>query len=185
MWGPLAAGRPRVAVSDDKGPRVGESRRQERDLQFDSSAEGLEQILTRAPAEAPTGTGVDPMRFKLFSTCNNKTLVIADTDKLQVVQTLPIFRPRRLRSRSSTVLIFASSGGDGTVRGHPRERARKYEFAKSIKTQVCAKTIALDPKTPRLYPLGRDTRSRPPMPTRPRSADSDISLIHLWSRSCE
>jgi DNA-binding beta-propeller fold protein YncE len=121
-------------------------------LQFDARTLKVMKKFSLAPGEAPTGLAFDPKTRKLFSTCNNKTLVIADADSGKVVQTLPIGPgPDGCVRDASTGLIFASSGGDGTVAVIRESAPGKYEVAKTIKTQVSAKTIALDPKTHRLY----------------------------------
>src|SRR5262249_20730071 len=105
-----------------------------------------------APGEEPTGLAFDPKKRKLFSTCNNKLLVVADADSGKVVQTLPIGPgPDGCVRDAATGLIFASSGGDGTVAVVRETLPGGYEGAKPIKTQVGAKTIALDRKTHRLY----------------------------------
>ena len=56
------------------------------------------------------------MHWPSHCTCNNKLLVIADADSGKVVQTLPIGPgPDGCVRDVATGLIFASSGGDGTV----------------------------------------------------------------------
>ena len=78
--------------------------------------------------------------------------MIADADSGKVVRMLPIGPgPDGCVRDVSTGLIFASSGGDGTVAVVRETESGKYEVAKTVKTQVSAKTIALDPKTHRLY----------------------------------
>jgi DNA-binding beta-propeller fold protein YncE len=151
--GTLAAeGVPELAVSDEKGHMWVNLEDKSEILQFDAKTLKVLNKFSLAPGEAPTGLAFDPKARKLFSTCNNKTLVIADADSGKVVQTLPIGPgPDGCVRDTSTGLVFASSGGDGTVAVIRESAPGKYEVAKSIKTQVSAKTIALDPKTHRLY----------------------------------
>ena len=52
---------------------------------------------------------------------------------------------------AETGLIFSSNGGDGTLAIVREQTPGRYEVARTIKTQVSAKTIALDPKTHRIY----------------------------------
>jgi len=147
-----AGGVPELAVSDERGHVWVNLEDRSEILQFDAKTLKVLNKFSLAPGEAPTGLAFDPKSRKLFSTCNNKTLVIADADSGKVVQTLPIGPgPDGCVRDSSTGLIFASSGGDGTVAIIRETSPGKYEVAKTIKTQVSAKTIALDPKTHRLY----------------------------------
>jgi len=147
-----AEGVPELAVSDDKGQVWVNLEDKSEILHFDAKTLKVLKKFSLAPGEAPTGLAFDPKTRKLFSTCNNKTLVIADADSGKVVQTLPIGPgPDGCVRDVSTGLVFASSGGDGTVAVVRESAPGKYEVAKTIKTQVSAKTIALDPKTHRLY----------------------------------
>jgi DNA-binding beta-propeller fold protein YncE len=151
--GTLAAeGVPELAVSDEKGQVWVNLEDKSEILQFNAKTLTVLKKFSLAPGEAPTGLAFDPKARKLFSTCNNKTLVIADADSGSIVQTLPIGPgPDGCVRDASTGLVFASSGGDGTVAVIRESAPGKYEVAKSVKTQVSAKTIALDPKTHRLY----------------------------------
>jgi DNA-binding beta-propeller fold protein YncE len=147
-----AGGAPELAVSDNKGHVWVNLEDKSEILQFDAQAMKVLNKFSLAPGQAPTGLAFDPKLRKLFSTCNNKMLVIVDADSGKVVQTLPIGPgPDGCVRDASTGLIFASSGGDGTVAVIREASPGKYEVAKTIKTQVSAKTIALDPKTHRLY----------------------------------
>src|SRR5437764_7965775 len=147
-----AGGVPELAVSDEKGHVWVNLEDTSEIVQFDARTLKVLNKFSLAPGEAPTGLAFDPKSRKLFSTCNNKTLVIADADSGKVVQTLPIGPgPDGCVRDASTGLVFASSGGDGTVAVVRESGPGKDEVAKTIKTQVSAKTIALDPKTHRLY----------------------------------
>ncbi|HEV3005973.1 MAG TPA: YncE family protein [Pirellulales bacterium] len=147
-----AGGVPELAVSDDKGQVWVNLEDKSEILQFDAKTMQAVNKFSLAPGEEPTGLAFDPKSRKLFSTCNNKLLVIADADSGKVVQTLPIGPgPDGCVRDASTGLVFASSGGDGTVAVIREASPGKYEVAKTIKTQVSAKTIALDPQTHRLY----------------------------------
>src|SRR5205814_2122246 len=147
-----AGGVPELAVSDDKGQVWVNLEDTSEIVQFDAKTLKVIKKFSLAPGEAPTGLAFDPKSRKLFSTCANKTLVIADADSGKVVQTLPIGPgPDGCVRDAETGLIFASSGGDGTLAIIREATPGKYEVAKTVKTQVSAKTIALDPVTHRLY----------------------------------
>jgi DNA-binding beta-propeller fold protein YncE len=151
--GTLAPGGvPELAVSDEKGHVWVNLENTSEIVQFDAATMKPLNKFSLAPGEEPTGLAFDPKARKLFSTCNNKTLVIADADSGKVVQTLPIGPgPDGCVRDAETGLVFASCGGDGTVAVVQGDSSGKYEVARNIKTQVSAKTIALDPKTHRLY----------------------------------
>jgi DNA-binding beta-propeller fold protein YncE len=151
--GTLAPGGvPELAVSDEKGHVWVNLENTSEIVEFDATTMKALNKFSLAPGEEPTGLAFDPKARKLFSTCNNKTLVIADADSGKVVQTLPIGPgPDGCVRDAETGLVFASCGGDGTVAVVREDSSGKYEIARTIKTQVSAKTIALDPKSHRLY----------------------------------
>jgi DNA-binding beta-propeller fold protein YncE len=147
-----AEGVPELAVSDESGHVWVNLEDKSEILEFDATTLKVIKKFPLAPGEEPTGLAFDPKKRKLFSTCNNKMLVIADADSGKVVQTLPIGPgPDGCVRDVATGLIFASSGGDGTVAIVRESPSGEYEVAKTVRTQVSAKTIALDPKTHRLY----------------------------------
>lgn len=151
--GTLAAeGVPELAVSDEKGNVWVNLEDTSEILQFDAKTMKKLNKFSLAPGETPTGLAFDPKSRKLFSTCGNKTLAIADADSGKIVQTLPIGPgPDGCVRDAQTGLVFSASGGDGTVAVIREVSPGKYEVARTVKTQVSAKTIALDPKTHRLY----------------------------------
>ena len=151
--GTLAAeGVPELAVADEKGHVWVNLEDKGEILQFEAATMKVVKKFSLAPGEEPTGLAFDPKSRKLFSTCKNKHLVISDADSGKVVQTLPIGPgPDGCVRDVSNGLIFASCGGDGTVAIIREDASGKYEVAKTVKTQVSAKTIALDQQTHRLY----------------------------------
>ena len=162
--GTLAAGGvPELAVSDDKAHVWVNLEDASEIMEFDARTMKVLNKFSLKPGSTPTGLAFDPKTRKLFSTCD-KMLVIADADSGKVVQTLPIGPGADGCVRDAeTGLIFASSGGDGTVAVVREASGGKYEVIKTIKTKVSAKTIALDPKTHRLY-LSAATPEAAPAP---------------------
>ena len=151
--GTLALGGvPELAVSDDKGHVFVNMEDTSEIVEFDARTLKVLKRFPLAPGEEPTGLAFDPKQRKLFSTCANRKLVVTDADSGKVVQTLEIGPgPDGCVFDAETGLIFSSSGGDGTLTVIREQSPGRYEVAKTIKTQVSAKTIALDPKTHRLY----------------------------------
>lgn len=151
--GTLAAeGVPELAVSDDQGKVWVNLEDKSEVLQFDAKTLKVLNKFPLAPGEEPTGLAFEPKTRTLFSTCNNKVLVILNADTGKVSQTLPIgAHPDGCVRDVSTGLIFAPGGDDGTLTVVRESSPGKYEVAKMVKTQVSAKTIALDPQTHRLY----------------------------------
>jgi DNA-binding beta-propeller fold protein YncE len=151
--GSLALGGvPELAVSDDKGHIFVNMEDTSEIVEIDARTLKVLRRFPLAPGEEPTGLAFDSKQRRLFSTCANRRLVISDADSGKVLQTLEIGPgPDGCVFDAETGLIFSSSGGDGTMAIIREQSPGRYEVVKTVKTQVSAKTIALDPKTHRLY----------------------------------
>ena len=175
--GSLALGGvPELAVSDDKGHIFVNMEDTSEIVEFDARTLKILRRFPLAPGEEPTGLAFDSKQRRLFSTCANRKLVIADADSGKVVQTLEIGPgPDGCVFDSETGLIFSSSGGDGTLAIVKEQSPGHYEVVKTVKTQVSAKTLALDPKTHRIY-LSAATPERPNRRRRRGELDAGMSL---------
>ena len=104
----------------------------------------------------PHGIAIDPETRRLFSTCANKVLVVLDATNGKTIGSIPIggfsdgaaFDPVRK-------LIF-SSNGDGTLSAVWEKDAQTFDPAGIIKTVPGARTMAIDPKTGRIFFVGAD-----------------------------
>ena len=146
------SGMPELAVSDEKGHIFVNIEDTSELVQIDAHSMKVLNRYPLAPGEEPTGLAFDAKKRMLFSTCANKKLVVMDADSGKVVQTLEIGPgPDGCVRDPETGLVFASCGGNGTLAIIREASGGKYEVAKTVKTQVSAKTLDLDPKTHRLY----------------------------------
>jgi YVTN family beta-propeller protein len=104
-----------------------------------------------APGEEPSGIALDAAHHRLFSGCHNKMMVMLDTESGKVVGNVPIGAGvDGCAFDDSTRLVFASCG-DGTMTIAKEETPTKLTVAQVLKTQRGARTMALDPKTHRIY----------------------------------
>jgi len=104
-----------------------------------------------APAKLPVSLAIDPATGRLFVGCRSKELLVLDVKTGKSVATLPI--GERVDAGAfdpETKLIFCSCG-DGTVTVVREEGPDKYVAVGSIETKPGSKTMALDPKTHKLY----------------------------------
>lgn len=104
-----------------------------------------------APAKLPVSLAIDPATGRLFVGCRSKELLVLDVKTGKSVATLPI--GERVDAGAfdpETKLIFCSCG-DGTVTVVREEGPDKYVAVGSIETKPGSRTMALDPKTHKLY----------------------------------
>jgi YVTN family beta-propeller protein len=104
-----------------------------------------------APGEGPSGIALDAPRHRLFSGCHNKMMVMLDTETGKVVDTVPIGAGvDGCAFDDASQLAFASCG-DGTTTIAREVVPTKLTVIQTLKTERGARTMALDPKTHRIY----------------------------------
>jgi YVTN family beta-propeller protein len=100
----------------------------------------------------PHGLAIDVRTQRLFISCVNNRLVVLDAASGKAVASLPIgsgtdaaaFDPVRK-------LVFSSNGRDGTLSIIREVDANSFIPLATVKTAVTARTMALNPKTGRLF----------------------------------
>lgn len=104
-----------------------------------------------APGEEPTGIALDATHHRLFSACNNKMLVMLNTETGKVITTVPIGSGTDgCAFDAKTQLAFASCG-EGVTTIAKEETPDKLVVVQTLTTAPRARTIALDPLTHRIY----------------------------------
>jgi YVTN family beta-propeller protein len=112
------------------------------------------EVVTRwpiAPGEEASGIALDAAHHRLFATCHNKMMVMVDTETGKVVANVPIgVGVDGCAFDDASQLAFASCG-DGTTTIAKEETPQKLTVVQTLKTERGARTMALDPKTDRIY----------------------------------
>ena len=116
-----------------------------------------------APCEGPTGIAYDRASDRIFSGCNN-TSVVVDPNTGKVVATIKNgTRVDALGWDPSKKLIFIPNGGEGNVTVVHQDSPDKYTVVDTVSTFPGAKTIAVDPVTHNAY-LFQPERGPAPAP---------------------
>ncbi len=144
-------GGPEYAAADGNGYVFNNLEDQSEVLKINSRTLKVEQRWPTAPCSSPSSMAIDRANHRLFLGCRSKVMAVMNADTGKVITTLPIgdhvdataFDPQ-------TKLIF-NSNGEGTVTVIRQEDADKYSPVETVKTLPRAKTMALDPKTHRLF----------------------------------
>jgi DNA-binding beta-propeller fold protein YncE len=104
-----------------------------------------------APCEGPTGIAYDKASNRIFSGCNN-TSVVVDPNTGKVVATIMNgTRVDALGWDPSKKLMYIPNGGEGNVTVVHQDSPDKYSTVATVNTFAGAKTIAVDPKTHNAY----------------------------------
>jgi YVTN family beta-propeller protein len=104
------------------------------------------------PCGGPTGLALDKKNQRLFTVCRkNKGMTVLDAQTGKIITTVPIGAGVDAVTYDPDTKFVFCSNGDGTATIIQQESADKYSVTQTLETQWRAKTIALDPKTKKLY----------------------------------
>jgi DNA-binding beta-propeller fold protein YncE len=116
-----------------------------------------------APCEGPTGIAYDKASDRIFSGCNN-TSVVVDPKTGNIVATIKNgTRVDALGWDPSKKLVFIPNGGEGNVTVVHQDSPDKYTVVATVPTFAGAKTITVDPRTHNAY-LFQPERGPAPAP---------------------
>lgn len=105
-----------------------------------------------ADCEEPSGLALDERAHHLFSVCGNKKMVVLDTNNGQIVSTVDTGAGTDGAAFDPGLgYAFASNGADGTLTVVKRGQDGKYTVAANVPTQRGARTIAVDPKSHKVF----------------------------------
>jgi len=144
-------GRPEFAVADGKGAIFANLEDKSEIVAIDSRKLTLTARWPLAPCEEPTGLAIDREHRRLFSGCSNKLMAIVDADSGRLLATLPIGRGVDATAFDPKTALAFSSNGEGTLTVIHEESPKKFSVVENVPTQRGARTMALDPKTHRVF----------------------------------
>jgi YVTN family beta-propeller protein len=175
-------GEPEFGVSDDAAGKVYVNLEDKSEVAVIDAAK--HEVVARwplAPGTEPTGIALDAAHHRLFSTCHNKMMEMLDTTNGKVVGSVPIGSGvDGCAFDDGTQLAFASCGeGTTTI---AKEDGDKLTVVQTLKTERSARTMALDPKTHRIYlPSAQFEPAATPSPgaspTRPKMVPNTMKLL--------
>ncbi len=117
-----------------------------------------------APCEGPTGIAYDKASNRIFSGCNNISVVV-DPNRGKIVATIKNgTRVDALGWDPSKKLIFIPNGGQGNVTVAHQDSPDKYTVVGTVATFAGAKTITVDPVTHNAYLFQPERRPAPAPP---------------------
>ncbi|MFZ1978266.1 MAG: YncE family protein [Bacteroidota bacterium] len=135
-------------------------------------------ILSRwpiTPGEGPSGLAIDRENHRLFSVCDNKLMIVLNSDNGAVISSLPIGARVDGCAFDPDLKLAFSSNGEGTVTVIREESPTNFSILETIKTQLGARTIAVDTTRHILYlPTAEFGPAPAPTPEHPRQRPAII-----------
>ena len=132
---------------------------------------------------SPTGLAIDSAHHRLFSVCDAKVMAITDSVSGKQVGLVPIGEHPDAAVYDAARATAFSSNGEGTLSIVRRISADRYAVDAVLMTQRGARTMALDPRTGRIYLATAEFGAAPaatpenPHPRPAPIADSFVVLV--------
>jgi YVTN family beta-propeller protein len=168
-------GRPEFAVTDGRGNVFVNLEDKSAIVEFDSRRLAVEADWPIAPAEEPSGLAFDRRNRRLFSVGSNKLMAVVNANTGKVVTTVPIGSGVDAAAFDPETGLVFSSNGDGTLTVVHEDAPDKYTVVENVATRRGARTMALDPRTHRVYLVTAEFGPPPaPTPERPRPRPSIV-----------
>jgi YVTN family beta-propeller protein len=169
-------GHPEFGVSDEKGRVFVNLDDKSEVVAIDSKKLVAKAHWSVSPGEDPSGLAIDRKHMRLFSVCGNKKMTVMDANSGKIITTLPIGGGTDAAAFDPETNLAFSSNGEGTLTVVHADSGDKYSVVGNVTTQRGARTMALDPKTHRIF-LATAQFGPPPAPTpeRPNPRPSIIA----------
>jgi DNA-binding beta-propeller fold protein YncE len=131
-------------------------------VSFDAKKLTVKNRWKISPGEEPTGLAIDTKTKRLFSVCHNGWMMIVDSEKGNVVAQMPIGKRVDGAVFDPKSKMAFSSNGEGSITIVEEVSANKFKVVETIKTEVGARTITIDPKTQHVFVTTAQYGETPP-----------------------
>ena len=176
-------GKPETAVSD--GGKVYANIEDKSEIAvFDPKTLAVLARWPLAPCEEPSGLAIDRVHQRLFAGCGNKTMAVVDMRTGKVVATPAVGSGVDAAGFDPGTQLAFTSNGEGTITVVHEDTPDKYTVVETVPTQRGARTMAVNPKTHRLYTVTAEFGPAPaPTADRPRPRSLRRAATHSRSRA--
>lgn len=138
-------------VADSKGTLYVNGAEKAELLAIDTATHRIKARWPATGCVKPHGIALDEANARVFVTCVNQAMLVFDASSGAVVATLPIGSCSDGAAFDPTRKLAFSSNGDGTLSVIEEKDADTFVALEPIKTAPSARTMAIDPKTGRLF----------------------------------
>jgi YVTN family beta-propeller protein len=155
-------GKPEFAVSNHRGMVFVNIEDTAQLVRIDAVKAKVTATWKLQDCEEPTGLALDAIHHRLFSACGNEHLSVTDAHTGKHVASVPIGKgPDGVAFDAERALIFSPNGADGTLTVVHEDDPDHYSVVATVPTQASARTLALDPKTHRIYTVAAEFAPAP------------------------
>ena len=141
-------GKPEFGAADGKGTVFVNLENKSEVVVLDSKKLAVKARWPVAPGEEPSGLAFDRDHHRLFIGCGgNKKMIVMNSDNGKVVAALPTGEGVDANGFDPGTQLAFSSNGDGTLTVVHEDSPDKFTVVENAKTQLRARTMAVDLKT--------------------------------------
>ena len=144
-------GGPEFAAADGSGYVFNNLEDESQVLKINARDLKVEQRWPAAPCSSPSSMAMDRATRRLFIGCRSKAMAVLNADTGKVITTLPIGDHVDATAFDVETRLIFNSNGEGTITVIHEDNPDTYSVVETVKTVPRAKTMALDPKTHRLF----------------------------------
>jgi DNA-binding beta-propeller fold protein YncE len=146
-------GKPEFAETDPETHRVFNNLEDKNEVvAIDTRTHSVTNRWPIAPGEEATGIAIDLKNHRLFLGCGgSKTMVMMDSTSGKVIASVPIGQGVDGSAFDPGTGFAFSSCGDGTTTIAHEDTPDKLTVVQTLTTERSARTMALDPKTHKIY----------------------------------
>lgn len=167
-------GKPETGVPDGNGMLYVNIEDKGEVIALDTRAMSVKAHYPLAPCEEPTGMARDRVRGRLIIGCGNSTMAIMDEKTGKLITTVKVGAGVDAAGFDPANQLAFTSNGEGTLSVVREEKDGSFTPLATVPTQRGARTMALDPKTHKIYmstaeygpapaPTADRPRPRPPV----------------------
>jgi len=168
---------PEFAVSDNKGIIYVNLEDKSLISAIDTKEMTVKKTWSLIGCDSPTGIAIDQKLQNLFSVCANEVMAVSDIASKKVIKTLKIGKKPDGAAFDNGFIY--SSNGSGSLTIVEEKNDNNFSIFQELKTQVGARTIAIDSKTHFIYlPAAKYQPVDPKYPkARPQIIDGSVELL--------
>ncbi|HQT64329.1 MAG: hypothetical protein B7Z75_04805 [Acidocella sp. 20-57-95] len=157
-------GTPEFLAADGKGSLYVNINDKNTIVRIDTATNAITATWPTAPCVSPTGLAIDKVHRLLFSSCHSGVMLVMNADTGQVVGTLPIGTGTDAAAYDAVRKRVFSSNADGTLNIITGSAPQNFTDI-SMATAEGARTLAVDPRTGRIYLVTATVVSKTPPAT--------------------
>lgn len=156
-------------------------------VSFDAKSLVVKNRWKIAPGEEPTGLAIDLKNHLLFSVCHSEIMIVLDYETGKIVAQVPIGKRVDGVIFDPKSKLAISSNGEGTISIVQEVSPTEFKVIETVKTEVGARTITLDPKTHHVFVSSAQYGSLPAATTenprpRPPVIPGTFMILELGSK---